>query len=227
MPMKENVATALLNRILDTISSGSMKPGMRFPPEPEMAKEYGVSRATLRQALKTLEAVGIVQSKPRVGTVLAESDATAMTYLFGAHMSLAGVSYEDIARARLVLEESIARLAASNRTDDDLEKFKKALNLGASANERETILDYEEQFHTALVESAHNKILSAFRNIITLYFRMFRGSRGIAFSKKSFSMVLQQHRDIFKAVRLQQPVKAARLIRQHLSTNLTGEIHAK
>lgn len=223
--MKENAATALLNRILDNISSGRMKPGMRFPAEPEMAKEYGVSRATLRQALKTLEAVGIIQSKPRVGTVLAQSDASAMTYLFGAHMSLAGVSYEDIARARLVLEESIARLAALNRTDQDLEKFSRALDLGDSAKDRDAILDYEEQFHTAMVESAHNKVLSAFRNIITLYFRMFRGSSGRSFSKKSFGAVLRQHWNIFNAVRLKQPEKSARLIRQHLSTNIKGEAH--
>ena len=137
-----------------------------------------------------------------------------MASLFGAHMALAEVTGDQIARARFVLEEGIARLAAVNRTENDLKIMTQILEAWDSAGKGAEVFRLEQEFHSALVDAAHNPVLSGFRNILTLYFnRTVLSEKNRGKNRKS---TRTQHRAIFCAVREQDPENAGEMMRRHL-----------
>ena len=145
------------------IADGVYAVGEKIPTEPELTDMFGVSRNTLREAIQSLTASGILVVKQGDGTYVRSNNR------FHANMNMKyeQVSNEDILEARNALEITIAYLASQRRTDEDLTKIKAALDMRQNLQETEkenTRTDL--QFHLAIAEASHNTILS------DLYFSM-------------------------------------------------------
>jgi GntR family transcriptional repressor for pyruvate dehydrogenase complex len=216
------LAASLVEELLAEVASGGLKPGDRLPPEPVLAGRFGVSRPTLRQALKTLEAAGILSSRPRRGTVLAHSSPRSLGPLFGAHLALAGIPLRQVAEARAMLEESLARQAARNRRAEDLAEMRAALDEMADSLGSAERVEAERRFHGAILDAARNPVISAFREILSLYFERVRpqvGRKGPQ-ARRREARTLRQHREIFEAIRERRAEEAARVMRRHLVPTL-------
>ncbi len=153
-------STDVIAQIREAIFSGRFRPGDRLPTEREMAQQFGVSRVTVRDALRALEAAGLIRVKVggQGGPYVSEPDINLLSDSLGTHLQLRGTTFRELAEARLALETTAARLAAERATEDDLLTLRVAAQAppvpGAAAG---TSLD----FHTALVASAHNGALLA------------------------------------------------------------------
>jgi GntR family transcriptional repressor for pyruvate dehydrogenase complex len=215
------LAAGLVEHLLAEIASGRLKPGDRLPPEPEMASDLGVSRTTVRQALKSLEAAGVLESRPRRGTVLARSAPASLGPLFGAHLALAGISLHAVAEARAALEGSMARLAARNRKARDLREMEAALTeLERFASGSQAHLSAEKRFHWAIVVAAGNPVLGALRDVLELYFQKLGPLAGRRASPRRQATILRQHQRIYESIRARRGEEAGRLIARHLAPTL-------
>src|SRR3954467_11378696 len=115
----------VISQLREMIHRGDLRPGDRLPPERDLAKLLGVSRPTLRAGIRSLTAVGILQSKQGAGTFVAEAeasptlDAGALRLMSALH----GFTSDEMFEARLALEMSIAALAAERATSEDMAKL--------------------------------------------------------------------------------------------------------
>lgn len=162
-----SVAKQIAETIRAAILEGRIKVDERLPTEEELAQRYGVSRPTIREALKRLAAQNLIRSRrgPTGGNFvnrptpgdLAESLSGAAMLL----VSMGEFSHREIAAARLELQGLCCRLAATNRTDDHLARMEEELRVQRD----ESITDVEfcasdVRFHRAIVDATGNGLIS-------------------------------------------------------------------
>lgn len=148
------------------IEDGAYAVGEKIPTEPELTEMFSVSRNTLREAIQSLTAAGILVVKQGDGTYVRSNNR------FHARMSMEydQVSLADILEARNVLEVTIAQLAAQRRTGEDLREIEQALirrQTQAQTEKENTQADM--QFHLAVARSCHNRILIDLYSSVSSY----------------------------------------------------------
>lgn len=163
----KSLAQQITEQIQDAILNGSLRVNERLPTEPELADRFGVSRPTIREALKRLAAKKLIRSKrgPTGGTFINQPSQTELQdnliNQVTLMVSMDTFSLEDIAEARKELELSCCDLAISNATQENLNAMKQELRVQADASL--TDADFcasDVRFHRAFVNSADNPVLS-------------------------------------------------------------------
>ncbi len=215
-PVKTARASAdVIAQVREAILSGKYQPGDRLPAEREMARQFGISRVTVRDALRSLEAAGLVQVRVggQGGPYVAHPDLALLTESLATHLHLQGTTFMELAEARLALETTAARLAAERATDEDLRQLEAALTgpIRPSEVTAATSLD----FHTALVQAAHNRALlimfTATRTLIQEAFGELHARQpDMAESARS------SHGQLCDAIRDRDGERAVAIMRSHL-----------
>ncbi|MGE5286202.1 MAG: FadR/GntR family transcriptional regulator [Micromonosporaceae bacterium] len=212
------ISVQIVQQIQDAIRSKRLKPGDRLPPERDLAGRFGVSRVTVRDALRSLEVLGLIQV--RVGAAGgafvtspgAEIVGEGLTNL----MLLSSLEHGEIAEARLVIELGSVALATARATDDDILMLRSMMRDARSALDEGT---YERsmslRFHLSVAEIARNKA-------ITLFTDSFRGPLSMHAIRKreprlaSFQHTVEEHEGIVKAIEQRDAKEAQRRMADHL-----------
>ena len=155
----EKVYVQIVRQVKQLIAEGKLKPGERLPPERVLAERFGTSRPSIREALAALEIMGLIECKTGVGSVVRAACTADLgeSTAFGSDSS----PYE-IMEARLVIEPSIAKLAASRRTDDDVQRLTECIRQMGEATARQDYAGYnraDADFHRAILDATHNDLL--------------------------------------------------------------------
>jgi GntR family transcriptional regulator, transcriptional repressor for pyruvate dehydrogenase complex len=193
-------------QIREAILSGRVKPGDRLPTERDMAQQFGVSRVTIRDALRALEAGGLIRVKVGGGggPYVTQPDIGVLRDSLSAHFQLHGATLRELAEARMALETTAARLAAERATDADLTSLKSAI-------ERRASLD----FHATLVGAAHNRpLLTMFSATRALIQEAFDGLH--ARQPDMVETARRVHTQLYEAIASREPDLAVRLMREHM-----------
>lgn len=205
-------STDVIAQIRGAILAGQYKSGDRLPTEREMARQFAVSRVTIRDALRALEASGLVEVRVggHGGPYVASPDSgTALSESLSNHFHLHGTTFRELAEARLALETTAARLATERATADDLAAMQAALGEDADSAIRSV------DFHDALVRSAHNTALfvmwSATRALLQEAFDTLHARQ-----PDMVEMAKKVHRQLYKAIEKRDAELAVRLMRDHL-----------
>ena len=154
---KSTLVENVIARLEELITSGEWPVGFRVPPEPELVKALGVSRNTVREAVRALVHAGLLDPRPGDGTyVLADTSLDAA--LERAARRWGAI---DALEVRSMLERDAARLAAQRRDDADVEAIEAALALRhtAGASDDRAFVEADAAFHTAVVAATHNQVL--------------------------------------------------------------------
>jgi len=157
---KKSVVHDAISKIKELIDQDYFKYGDKLPPERELAKQLGISLPSLREALRALGVLGIVEARHGSGTYLRSSlDAwphEPFTLLFNLHPTM----HLDLFEARIGLEGLIAELAAKKRSADDLKSMEHSLQqMEAHLNDRYEWIKNDFEFHDAIVKATHNILL--------------------------------------------------------------------
>lgn len=155
----------VVDQIEEQILSGTLRVGDRLPGERELASHLQVSRAAVREAIRTLEAQGVVRSGvgsgKDAGTIVSSMPSQALTRLLRLHVALANFPIPDVVAARVMLERSSAALAAHNANDQDLAAMRAALEeMDQPGIERERFNDLDTAFHVAIAEASQNRLVA-------------------------------------------------------------------
>lgn len=211
---RSRVYEDIVRQIQDLLADRHLQPGDRLPAERELAGVLSVSRQSVREALRVLDYIGVVEVRPGEGTFVASTPPTPLDPSLYGQLSERSFLL-DLLEGRRILEEGIVHLAARRATRDDLETLEDSL----AAREAELVagrrdVEGDLAFHVMLAESTGNRALvSAVRHLNEMWLqaREKTGRRPTSPRK-----ALRFHRQILQAVRRRQPAAARRILRRHL-----------
>ena len=164
----ENPVDLIISQIKDLITSGQLKPGDKLPPERKLAEHLGVSRNQVRLAITKLEFYGILKVQPQSGTVVSGLGIVALEGLISDILKIEDTDFKNLVATRVLLEKEAARLAALNRTDDDIVKINVALKAYEDkVNSGESAVEEDLMFHLKIAEASKNTVLKTLMMIIT------------------------------------------------------------
>lgn len=157
----------IVGQIQRAIRQGELKPGDRLPSEREMQRVFGVSRATVREAIRVLEATGLISVRHgQAGAVINEVSAHLVHEPLDLILRTRGVTNEEIWEIRLVLETATARWAAERADEEQLDRLQKlAVNMAElSAGVEDSVGMWPElhqkdvEFHSLIAEASGNRL---------------------------------------------------------------------
>src|SRR5262245_18629874 len=204
--------------VRNLIDRGTLRPGARLPPERELAQFVGVSRPTVRAGLRTLQALGVVQSRRGSGTYIPEGPpslgAEALSFLAALHK----FTVDDVFEARLTLEVDAAGLAAERATPDQLATLADDVaGLFASMADRQVFLVHDINFHRSVAAASGNPITASLVEMVaTLYYERRRATLERA-TERTLRDAAAAHRRIYQAIRARNADEARLAMREHLA----------
>ena len=156
-PVSNEVAQVLLTHLV----SGEYKPGQRLPPERALADSLGVGRSLIREALKALTLLGLIEVRPGDGTYLRRRPSNLLPASFEWGLLLGENQLEDVMEARQELEVVLAGLAAERRTDEDIAELRVLLEAMRDATEATDFVAADVAFHLRVAQAAKNSVLQS------------------------------------------------------------------
>jgi DNA-binding FadR family transcriptional regulator len=215
-----SAADQIARQLRDALTTGTLRPGDRLDPEPDMAAAFGVSRATLREAIKILRAQGVLRTQrgARGGhfvvspqtEVLAES----VGQTFGLWFDAGDISVAEVDEARLYVERACVALAAQRRTDDDLADLRGILEDAADPSlTLEAFLHLEVMFHRRIAQTARNRLLELPMTAIHIV----RPRTNKLLRRPDRSVVLAQHTALYDAIAAGDPDEAEHALLNHVA----------
>jgi GntR family transcriptional repressor for pyruvate dehydrogenase complex len=210
-------------RIRDQLEVGALRPGDKLPPERELARQLGVSRTALREALRSLEIAGIVQLRkgPKGGAFIRPGDPRSMNRVMQDLVHLGAISLDDLTEARLLIQTAVVRLACERATDEDIAAIGVNIENTAEATRLERHderLRYVNEFYRLLALSTRNEILTMLVDALTeILMRFLRAIVGGAPMRN----LIEARRRFYAHFKVRDADKAARELEKHLV-----EVHA-
>ncbi|WAH39349.1 FadR/GntR family transcriptional regulator [Alicyclobacillus dauci] len=215
--------TIIQNHILEQIRSGELTVGNQLPSERALAKQFNTSRTSVREALRTLEAVGIVQTRLGSGTYITDKATSTDIESMAVDLDTQSSPF-DVIEARLCIEPFLTRLAAVRGTTGEIEYLEHCITeaMVPKSSSQETILNFEHwdgEFHLAIAKMARNQPL------ITLATSLHSvRTEKLWGSMKQMSLAVEgrmehyaaQHKSIYRAIKDHRPSVAAQAATEHL-----------
>ena len=156
---REPIATQVARRLVEFILSGEVEPGTRMPSERQLAEAFGVGRSAMREALKALSLIGLIEVRQGDGTYLRKADSALLPEVIEWGLLLGEQRTMDLVEARQEIEVVIAGLAAKRRTEQDLADLREILDRMIHSPSIPGFVDVDVQFHLRLAEAAGNSVL--------------------------------------------------------------------
>lgn len=207
----------IVQQIEESILKGELSEGSQLPAERDLAKQFGVSRTAVREAIKALQEKGLVDAFPGRGTFVTNGTSNSMRRSLDRIIKSGepdGLAY--LVEVREILEPEIAALAAVRATDQDLAAMQESLDVMESARQdSDAFIEADLDFHLALAEAAANPIvLSLIDSIVGLLreqrLRIFRIPGGPECGQ-------HHHMRILEAIQRHDPQEARAAMQAHLS----------
>jgi GntR family transcriptional regulator, transcriptional repressor for pyruvate dehydrogenase complex len=203
--------------IRELIASGEVGPGGRLPKENELAARLGVSRGSLREAIRALELIGVVEARQGDGTYLTSLHASRLMEVFSVLVDFSqDESLLQLLEVRRLLEPSAAALAAARATPDDLAAVHAAMHVMEHADAPEALVEGDTAFHGAIAAATGNAALaSLLENLAspTIRARIWRA----ATESQAIDETLAEHRRILEALEARDPEVARAASAMHVS----------
>ncbi|MGD0497992.1 MAG: FadR/GntR family transcriptional regulator [Bryobacteraceae bacterium] len=165
--MREASST-VLDRLRSFIEDGAYPPGARLPPERELAAEFGVGRPAVREALKALSILDVVESRRGDGTYVKSAGVARLAW--PVHIAIQPESFNalELLEVRKMIEPRACWLAAARATQDQLRDIEVARRtLEAEGNSCQMVVKLDMEFHTAILRAAQNPVLDRINEFLT------------------------------------------------------------
>jgi GntR family transcriptional repressor for pyruvate dehydrogenase complex len=201
--------------ILETILSQRLKPGDLLPPERELGKQFGVSRTVIREAIRGLDAKGLLEVRTGSGARVASVDSTAAQETLRQFVHALASDDASVAEVRSVLEVAAAGLAAQRATPADFERVQTAIDrFSDSLGDVEVATLAELELRRAIAAAAQNPLLVLLHDAIGAALGDVRMT--LVRGQPDWARVLEAHRRILEALAAHDPITAQAAMREHL-----------
>ncbi|MGH9355645.1 MAG: FadR/GntR family transcriptional regulator [Terriglobia bacterium] len=212
---KQDITSKLIVSMKALISEGALAPGCKFPPERELASRFGVSRPSLRQALKVLEIMGVISQRVGDGTYLSGNASQILNEPMEFLILLDGISIHELLEARSVIEPELAAQAAERATASDLRELARAIKHHESNRYDLTVcIEADLSFHEAIFHAAGNRAWARFLSFIH---RSMWKALAVTSQLVEPQRPLASHKAIYAAIYKRNPEEARRQMVRHLA----------
>ena len=197
------------------IASGALSPGDRLPPERELAAKFGVGRSSLRDAIRTLEVMGIVESRHGSGTVVRDLSTDALVVPLASVLAEKRGLVAELLDVRRMIEPALAARAAANATEEELSRLDDILRRQDEKVRRgEPSIEEDSEFHYAIALAARNSVVL---RVLDVLMDLLRESRARSLQVPGRpERSCAGHRRILKAIKRRDGPAAEAAVRKHL-----------
>ncbi|HEY5628652.1 MAG TPA: FadR/GntR family transcriptional regulator [Candidatus Limnocylindrales bacterium] len=212
---RSTLSEEIAARLLDLIRAEQLRPGDKLPAERELAAEMRVSRPVLREALRALAIMNVVEIRQGAGTFITALEPQALVSHLDFVFSKDPVALSQVIETRRVVEVGNVRLAAARITPDELADLESLLKrLRGAVDDAARFAELDIAFHDAVCDAAGNFLLAQFMRIINTLARVSREQTGAAATTRR--QALRDHEAILEALRAKDPNAAAAAMEAHL-----------
>jgi len=214
---QDSLGTQVLRELRGYIRSRGLRVGDRLPTERDLAAALGVSRTTVRDAMNSLESVGIVERRPRRGTTLGEVNLALLGEILQFSLIRSRSDLEDLLAVRRMLEVNMLPMVAANATDEDWERMEEAnRRMEAEIEVWQHTVEADHAFHRALLTATGNRMLYQFHGLIREFFD--EVSMYYNRDRKTLVRSVEEHRALVAHLREGDVALAQRIMDEHLGS---------
>jgi GntR family transcriptional repressor for pyruvate dehydrogenase complex len=211
---RETISSEIARKLLAYLRSGRFSPGQRIPSERSLSESLGVGRSVVREALKSLMVLGLIDVRQGDGTYLKRTDSELLPQAIEWGLMLGAKRITDLVEARHYLEVVLAGLAAERRDDADLaemHRFVKAMEKAASADE---FVAADIGFHFTIATAAGNQsllqIMRSIRSLLQVWITR------VMHAADSSRPTWEEHAAVLKAIERKDPGGARQAMEAHM-----------
>ncbi len=217
--VRTTLTASAFEKLISHVVNGDWKAGDRIPPERELCLQLGIARTSLREALKAMELMGMLDSRVGDGTFVCPRSEFLSRPLLWAFTGTDHAELRDIMEARGFMERDLAGLAAERGSPEELDRIVTTVQaMKSSVAKGESIFEADLAFHLAIAEAAHNEVLrnavQLLRNLTKQWILMKLMIPDVP------ARVLKQHEAICKAIRARDKEAARNAMWGHLENTI-------
>jgi GntR family transcriptional regulator, transcriptional repressor for pyruvate dehydrogenase complex len=221
---RTKLTASVFEQLLSYVVGGTWKAGDRIPPERDLCQQLGIARTSLREALKAMELVGMLDSRVGDGTFVCPRSEFLSRPLLWAFTGSDHDELQEIMEARTIIEENLAGLAAERGTDDQIKQIGDAVQMMRDSIARgDSSLEADMAFHIAVSTAAQNGVLLNAVQLLRNLMRQWIHYKLLIPDVPE--VVLKRHISIYKAIAARKPAAARTAMRQHLEETMTLVTH--
>ncbi len=211
-----SVSSKIVTQVREALFANRLSPGDHLGSEKELSAQFGVSRITVRDALRTLEATGIVEIRVGAGggARIAEGNLERYSDALAIQLKLSDMSAREIIEAQMAIEGAAAEMAAKNRTDENIAHLKELVELASREMDNPTrFTELGMIFHLLFAEASGNRALVA----------QFRALRHVVWpqgggrtTERAARSALSVHKKLIELIEARDSAGARQLMVEHL-----------
>ena len=213
VPLSEDIA----RQIMSLVASGDVKPGDRLPSERDLCKQFGVGRSSLREALRCLAIVGVLDVRVGEGTFFASDGDRFIGKIIEWRVSTESRNLENLFELRLTLESDLAAYAATRGEQQHIERLAKVLQkMETCLENRRQFAPLDLEFHLIIAEASENKLM--YDLLMMIRSQLEHGLMRVVSLPGGTDLAYKQHKEIFEAIRRKDADKAKARMRTHIQS---------
>lgn len=217
-PVKSTkVYEIVMEQIKDIVKKGELKTGEKLPSERELSEKLEVSRTSVREALKALQMLGLIESKHGEGSFINNNFENSLLEPLSILFLLLGSKSSDVLELRKVIEPETAALAAENITEEQLMELKNIMNELNNSSDAETCASLDKKFHYKIAQASGNHLISTIMFSISSLIEKHIENSKIHLSNKK--LVKIHHEEIYSALEARNRELASAAVKKHLELN--------
>ncbi|EHL17466.1 hypothetical protein HMPREF9628_00576 [Peptoanaerobacter stomatis] len=205
------------DKIKQKIFSGSIKIGDKLPTERELAQRYNVGRPSIREAIRSLENLGLVETLQGSGTYVRNNTEKIILNSFDIIYNTNDISNEEVVQFREMFEYAAVKLAATNATDAEIRKLEKILEKMKIVNTSKELERVDLLFHEQIANMTHNTlILQIFKAMRSFFDNCIKSTNDLIYSKgENNEDIISYHIPITDAIKDRDPSVALVFMERH------------
>ncbi|EKQ54729.1 MULTISPECIES: FadR/GntR family transcriptional regulator [unclassified Clostridium] len=208
----------VIEQIKNKIKSGEIKKGDKLPTEREMAESIGVSRASVREAIRALEVVGLVESRQGAGNYIKTNFDNSLFEPLSVMFMLQECSIREMYDLRETLELQCAKLAAKNIEDNELALLTAIVDRMYIAGSEEESLELDIKFHYLIAKASRNVLLINVLEVISqLMDEFIQKFRMQILHEGNKEGLLEIHENLLRALKCRDESKAYNAMKEHFN----------
>jgi GntR family transcriptional repressor for pyruvate dehydrogenase complex len=209
-------AEYVAQRLLDRIVTADLVPGKSMGTEADLLAQFDVSRPTLRESLRILEAQGVLELRPgpKGGIIVTKPGTDILAHGLSVYLRMHDVPFVAVLRAREAIEPALAAEAAENGTDEEFELMQASIDRMKNSGDQESFIEENRVFHSLVAQASRNHVMAIFWSTISI---VAAGEvHGIRYTEGNQKHVAAAHQRILDACRARDSVAAAARMDEHV-----------
>ena len=205
---KESVVQSVINRLTEGMRRGELKPGDKIPTEPELGESLGVARSSVREAIKILTYLGVLESKRHEGTFVCNGFEESMIDPMVYGIILNQDSFDNLMELREMTEAGMMRLAIKNHDDAELEELENRLRdmentiSGAGEDSVKAFFEADDRFHDMIAVMGKNPMADKINRVVrTLTYAVRYETVSSMITRGKGQELVEAHRVLLEAIK--------------------------